>query len=114
MVSEACKEVRTEACLLKTADASVFVLAKYPLDTGRTVPLHCAAETDAQTLVLESWAAGLAPVPSPEPLTLFSADWFLCVASKMVMNCRYWGLVQRPMPRESKLSGKVGSQMPRT
>lgn len=36
--------------------------------------------------------------PFLEPLTLFSIDWFLCVASKMVMNCRYWGFVQRPMP----------------
>lgn len=27
------------------------VLAKYPLETGRTVHWQCAAETDAQTLV---------------------------------------------------------------
>lgn len=32
----------------------------------------------------------LAPFLEPlEPLTLFSADWFLCAASKMVINCRY-------------------------
>lgn len=41
---------------------------------------------------------GTCSAPVLEPLTLFSADWFLCVASKTVMNCRYWGLVQRPMP----------------
>lgn len=43
----------------------------------------------------------------PWTLTLFSADWFLCVASRMVMNCRYWGLVQRPTPG----GGKQGEQV---
>ena len=42
-----------------------------------------------------------------EPLTLFSAEWFLCVASKMVMNCRYWGLVQRPMPCGERIGNHI-------
>lgn len=42
-----------------------------------------------------------------EPLTLFSADWFRCVASKMVMNCRYWGLVQRPMPGRERTGSSI-------
>lgn len=42
-----------------------------------------------------------------EPLTLFSAEWFLCVASKMVMNCRYWGLVQRPMPGGERIGNHI-------
>lgn len=45
--------------------------------------------------------------PFLEPLTLFSTDWFLCVASKMVMNCRYWGLVQRPMPGREGIGNSV-------
>ena len=48
-----------------------------------------------------------------EGLTLFSADRFLCVASKMVMNCRYWGLVQRPIPGGERIGScvrKTGKQ----
>lgn len=61
MVLEACKEVRTEACLLKNADASVFVLAKYPLDTGSSLDSSFALcsrdrRTDPGTGVLGSRA----------------------------------------------------------
>lgn len=64
------------------------------------------------------WAAGT-PSPwqmrhllgtRPDSLTLFSADWFLCVASRMVMNCRYWGLVQRPTPGGGKQDEQVSGR----
>lgn len=62
-------------------------------------PVWCVANTSPSPGRSSAGSLGRhLSAPFLEPLTLFSTDWFLCVASKMVMNCRYWGLVQRPMP----------------
>lgn len=103
-----------------TADASVSLILEHGCGEGEERPSKVAIRSREDSSLRKTQK----PVPGAlgsrthtgalsRTFTLFSADWFLCVASKMVMNCRYWGLVQRPMPGERKLSGKLGIQMSR-
>lgn len=76
---------------------------------GRRDPATCKRPGGqvAKHVSLSGGKPGRCSGQAAEPLTLFSADWFLCAASKMVMNCRYWGLVQRPMPGGERIGNHV-------